>query len=273
MSTHPRLPMPPCAIRPVLALALLLPVGHLAAQMSGPPRLYARLLDRDVQTLGLVALHGPRYAGADESWTQARPFFDLQWRNGWFAGLPSGVGYDFSSLPFLNYGLRLTLDFGRSENRSDQLTGLGDVPRRPEAGGFVNMALSRTWSVASSLRYGGGADADGVVWDGGVQHSRVLAPGWRWGSGLGWTWANASWMQSYHGITAEQATRSIHPAYQASAGLRDLRLSQSLSWQVDTHWSLMASASLTRWMGDAKHSPLTRDSQTENLMVLLSYRF
>lgn len=112
---------------------------------------------------GLAVIAGRAYQGADESRTRVLPGLDYQWANGFFAGVGNGVGYNASRRPDMAYGARLTVDFGRDEQRSAALRGLGDIGTRPEVGVFFNLSPMQGLTLASSLRAGSGKDRDGVV--------------------------------------------------------------------------------------------------------------
>ncbi|MBC7941735.1 MAG: MipA/OmpV family protein [Chitinophagaceae bacterium] len=84
---------------------------------------------------------------------------DYQWVNGWFAGVSNGIGYNFGGDSKLQYGLRITADFGRKQRRSDALRGMGDIDPQAEVGAFFNYALPLGFFLTSSLRYGSGISA------------------------------------------------------------------------------------------------------------------
>ncbi|MGS0753433.1 MipA/OmpV family protein [Roseateles sp. GG27B] len=88
------------------------------AQAFDAVRLFGAAPTEGRGTVGVAAIFAHQYQGSDERRTMALPLLDYRWPNGWFAGTSNGIGYDFSSNPYMNYGLRLTADLGRSESRS-----------------------------------------------------------------------------------------------------------------------------------------------------------
>lgn len=78
-------------------------------------------------TLGVGLLNSTRYIGSNARHYRAMPTISAQWKNGWFAGFPRGIGYNFYDTPRREYGLRLTADMGRKQNASIALNGLGDI--------------------------------------------------------------------------------------------------------------------------------------------------
>src|SRR5690606_26259659 len=117
---------------------------------------------------------------------------------------------------------RLTADFGRDEDRSAALHGLGDIKARPEVGAFYNLQPTPHTFITTSLRYGAGQGRDGLLLDVGAGVNAQLAPAWRLGAGVSATWANANYTRSYFGIDAGQAARSGLAVYRPGAGIRDV---------------------------------------------------
>lgn len=103
--------------------------------------------------------------GFDERRTMALPIFGYQWADGWFAGVPNGVGYNFSRSPDMQYGARVTVDIGRKESRSAVRRGLGDIDPSAEIGGFFNCSPAPSITLTSSLRLGAGCCGNGLLVD------------------------------------------------------------------------------------------------------------
>ncbi len=258
----------------VLLLSGVLPPGHSAhAQSFDAVRLQRTAPGQDLGVIGLVALSGPAYAGADERRTTVLPVLDYQWANGWFAGVSNGVGINWSSSPQWQYGLRITADLGRKERRADALRGMGDIDVKLEGGAFFNLMLAGGWQATTSLRYGSGTGGRGLVADVGVGYGSALAPSWRLGLGAGVSLANAEHMQSYFGVSALQASRSAYALYTPRSGLRDARASASLSYALDPRSAVTAVAAATRLLGDAADSPLTRKRTAASAVLVYTYAF
>lgn len=223
--------------------------------------------------VGAVLLVGREYRGSDESRTRLMPSLDYQWSNGWFAGVGNGVGFNASGRPDMAYGLRVTADFGRDESRSTALRGLGDVPARPELGGFFNLSPMPGVMLNSSLRYGSGTGRDGLLLDVGAGWSTPLSPRLRLGASVAATWANGAYQQSYFGVTAVQSAASGLPVYSAGAGLRDVRVGLSLGYSLTPEWTLNGSLSHATLRGDARVSTLVRERATTSAALVLARRF
>ena len=254
-------------------MALLATASAAQAQAFSAVRLYAAAPGKDGGLAGSVVLATTEYPGSDDRRALVLPVLDYQWGNGWFAGTSNGVGYNFSSDPSLQYGVRITGDFGRKESRSQALRGMKDIDAKAELGGFLNYSLTEELSITSSLRYGAGNDSDGIVADLGLSYSTRLGQKWRLGMGVDISMVNASMMQSYFGVTATQAAASGYRAYTPKSGLRDVQTSATLSYSYSPRASVTVGLNTTTLMGDAADSPLVRKKTSVGGIFALTYAF
>ena len=267
-------PMKPTTLlQPLLAASIIAAAGAAQAQAFDAVRLYGDPGPNGQATVGIAAVLGYRYMGSDERRGAVLPALEYRWANGWFVGTTNGVGYKFSSEPNIQYGVRLTADLGRRENRSAVLAGMGDIKARPEIGGFFNFHFSRDFNLTSSLRYGSGNDSRGAQLDLGAAYSVQLAPQWRTTVGVSTTLVNGSYMQSHFGVTPAQALTSQNPAYEAGAGVRDVRVNASVTHFINAEWSLTGGVSASSLQGDAKNSPIVRERTPITGLLALGYRF
>ncbi|MDH4376317.1 MAG: MipA/OmpV family protein [Ramlibacter sp.] len=237
---------------------------------------YRRVLPPNVAQGGTVAIalvSGREYAGSDESRTRLLPGIEYQWSNGFFAGAMNGLGYNASTRRDMAYGLRLTADFGRSENRSPALQGLGDIEPRPTVGAFLNVSPGRGVRLNSSFRYGSGNDRQGLVVDVGAGWGIPLSPQLLLGTSISTSWANAAHQQTYFGVDAAQASRSALASYTPGAGAKDVRVGASLVYLLTQEWSVLGSVSYTELLGSARVSPIVRQKASTSGTLGLAYRF
>jgi outer membrane protein len=250
-----------------------LTAGSAQAQAFDAVRLYGAAPGSDGGLFGAAVLNVPQYSGSTDRRWMLLPLLDYQWKSGWFAGTSNGVGFNGSSNPAQQYGVRLTADIGRSENRSPALRGLGDIEPSLEAGAFFNQYLSHQTFLTSSLRYGAGRQRDGLQLDLGAGHSDAFAGQWRYAFGAAATFVNAGYMRSYFGVDALQAARSGYSPYQPGAGVRDLRLNGSITYRHTPRLAATLGASVSSLQGDARRSPLVREPTSASCVMALSYYF
>jgi outer membrane scaffolding protein for murein synthesis (MipA/OmpV family) len=257
----------------LLASAATLGTSAAQAQAFDAVKLFGAAPGQSGGLAGAALIAGHAYMGSDERWNRILPLLDYQWHNGWFAGTTNGVGVDFSNDTSNSYGLRLTADFGRKEDRSDALIGMGDIDPRPEIGGFFNHYVSREIFLTSSLRYGSGNDRKGLIADVGAGYSTQFAPQWRIGVNVATSYVNANYMQSNFGVTAEQAAATGYALTTPGAGFRDLRSSAALTYVVGPRFTMTGVFNVVSLQNDAKSSPLTREKNSVNGVFALSYGF
>jgi len=260
-------------IKPILAISLAAACHWAQAQAFDAVRLFGKPTGDGEGSVGAAVVAAHQYMGSDERRTMLLPVLDYRWTNGWFVGTSNGLGYLFDSAPNVQYGLRLTADFGRSESRSTVLAGMGDISARPEVGAFFNYFPTREAFLTSSLRYGAGNDRKGLQFDLGAGYAVQLAPQWRAAAGVAATFANREMMQEFFGVTAAQAVSSANAPYTPGAGVRDVRANVSLNYFINPVWTLTGALTVSALQGDARNSPLVRERTSTNGVLALSYRF
>lgn len=234
---------------------------------------------------GLVVTHGPRTPGSAQRASQLTPGLALRWGRvslssrsafsvrGAEAGSGGGLRVELGQGERLRVGLGLRLDSGRRESESDELRGLGDVRRTVLLRLSVSYRLDDGWrlrSVNTTDALGRGSGAQGEL-----QLGRDIVLGPRLGLqgtfSLGW--ADRRHLQTYFGVSPEQAARSGYPVTALSAGLRDVSLTAGWRWAWRPRWALFGGAGVTRLIDEAAASPLVRERQSWTLSAGLVRRF
>jgi len=262
-------------MKKIICTAMLAAIGTAQAQTSEFAQLTpAQFLAKDVNfSLGAAALYLPTYTGSDEHRWAAYPMFDAQWKNGAFFSVISGLGYNFSKDPGIQYGLRMTAESARDESRSGKLRGLGDVDTAFEPGVFFNYVPNPNYALQSSIRYGSGLDHNGVQVSVGGRASTSLDVRNRLSASLSVNWANTNYLQSYYGVNATQSAASGYAQFAPSSGLTDLHVGATWNWNIDTKWSLSTGASVRHLLGDASKSPFVFQRNPVTVFSAATYSF
>lgn len=224
-------------------------------------------------TMGIGLANTARYVGSNERRYRVMPTLNAQWKNGWFAGFPRGVGYNFSSDPHTEYGVRLGLDMGRKQTASAALNGLGNINARAELGGFYNLALSRQIKLNTGLRYGAGSDSKGMLLDANLNYRLPLSEHDFASFGLATTYANSNYMQSYYGVNATQSANSGYAVYTPGAGIREVALTANYTHKIDRQWAVVSSVSLGQLGSAVKAAPMSRSSTHNSVHISTNYTF
>lgn len=266
--------MKPSLLRKTLLAAALAVVGAAAhAQAFDAVRIFGPVEADGKGAVGVALASAPEFLGSRKRRTLLLPVFDYRWKNGFFAGTSNGIGHLFSSAPNVQYGLRITADFGRKASRSPALNGMGDIDAAAELGGFFNYFVSPAISLTSSLRYGAGNDRKGMLIDLGANYAVQLTPQWRSAVGVGVSYVNAKTMQSAFGVTPAQSVSSGYAPYSPGAGFRDVRATASLNYFVNRQWAVTGVVSASALQGDAKRSPIVRDRSPVTGVLAVTYEF
>ncbi|MEN9628563.1 MAG: hypothetical protein RJA10_1790 [Pseudomonadota bacterium] len=262
--------------RPLSALVLLgAAVGPV--QAAGAPADLSGAVTLTVQS-------GPSYLGAQDRGLSLRPGFFLRWgrisvssAGGWAARRQDvelrGLGFDLARTERFDASLGLRMDSGRSESDSDALKGMGDVRRTLRARIGADWRFAPGWQLSGSWTVDAFGRGGGNVGELRLRHEWPVSQMLTLSSGAALTVAGDSYMQSYFGVTPEQAQRTGYSVYSPGLGLRDLQLFTALRYELDEHWVLTGGPGLTRVLGAAARSPLTRKKQTWTLSAGAGYRF
>ena len=235
--------------------------------------------------IGFVVNHGPRYPGSAQRDTSLTPGLAVRWGRfslasrsafsvrGAEAASGGGLRVELAQGERLRSSLGLRLDSGRRESESEELRGLGDVRRT------LRLRLSLTYRLDEGWRLRSVTTTDALGRGGGTQGEFQLGRDLPLTPALGVTgtlsrgWADRRHLQSYFGITPEQAARSGYPVTPMSAGLRDVTLGAGWRYALAPRWALFGGASATRLIDEAASSPLVRERSGWNVNAGLVHRF
>jgi outer membrane scaffolding protein for murein synthesis (MipA/OmpV family) len=137
----------------------------------------------------------------------------------------------------------------------------------------VSYQLDGGWRLRSATTVDALGRGSGVQGDLQVIRDMPISPTLSSNAVLSLGWGDRRHLQTYFGVTPEQAQRSGYAPMQVSAGLRDLTLSASARKALGRQWAVFGNASLSRLLDQAADSPLTRQPQSWGLGLGLVHRF
>ena len=235
--------------------------------------------------VGFIVSHGPRTPGSASRATSITPGLALRWGRvslssrsafsvrGAETASGGGLRVELAQGDRFRAGLGLRLDSGRRESESEELRGLGDVR------GTLRLRLSLTYRLDDGWRLRSVNTTDALGRGGGTQgelqlgRDIALSPVLGVQGTLSLGWADRRHLQSYFGVTPEQALRSGYPVTTMSAGLRDVTVSAGWRRALGPQWALFGGAGLTRLIDEAASSPLVRQRQSWSVNTGLVHRF
>lgn len=207
-----------------------------------------------------------RYAGSDRHLIAPVVLLDYTHASGFFASTLRGLGYGHQNGP-ISYSAALGYRGERKEKNqksllgntgSDQLKGMGDIK------GNASAMLSIGIKPLSMLEVHVSADLplsrhdNGKTIHTGITAQLLSSESDNVSLALSAGFADRKYAQTYHGVTARQATMSGFKAYQPKAGLYEA--STMLTWEhtFNPQWSVTTLLGAAQLLRDASRSPLTR---------------
>lgn len=219
--------------------------------------------------VGAGAMYAPKFEGSDEF--EVRPIPVISARIGDRVGIdPTGLTVDVLQSNGFTLSIKGGYEMGRSEDDSDHLRGLGDVDTGGVIGGKLSYQAGPAEFYASIDKTIGGSD--GLVGKFGANVSQrydrfILS------AGASAMLADDNHMESYFGVTSEQAARSGLSQYDAGAGLKRFDIEASVTYMATAHWLIRAQAGVGFLTGDAADSPVVQDDVQPSAMLMVGYKF
>ena len=234
--------------------------------------------------IGLNLAYRPEYAGAAKQIFKISPALFLRYgrftvtnASGFVTrrddDVVRGLGVDVVRNESLRLNLALRFDGGRGEATSEALKGLGDIKPTIRTRLQASVKLQGPWRAGASwsldaLHRGGGDYGDiSGGWD------KAIAPRTLLGVGSSLSFGARRYMQSYFGITPEQAARTSYAVFTPSAGVRDISAYANLRHDIGKEWTVLSGASTTRLLGQAAQSPLTGRTTSWGVSAGFARRF
>ena len=260
------------------------------ALASAPSARAADLLD-DLQAnatfaLGLSGSLSSTSIGTSPLTAQARPLWAFQYGRIRFStggaaavlGIaqdPRGPGAsaELVSGDRVRLGIALRIDRGRDSDSVEGLEGMPDVPATLRTRVYASYAVTSRWTAVGSISQDILGRGGGTVATADIGYRAPWNPASEWYAGLGLTWADARYMNSYYGVPSDSATEGSQSAYVPGAGPTSMRAGVGFTAALSSRWVLFGGAGMTQLLGPAADSPLTTRRLTESISLGLAYRW
>jgi outer membrane scaffolding protein for murein synthesis (MipA/OmpV family) len=226
--------------------------------------------------LGVGSTFEPRYDGSDRYHMLAGPSLDIRYKDLLFGSTGEGFGVNVVQGPNWRVSVAAAYDLGRrGHDDPEHLDGLGNINPAPEmkiAGEYVvSKDFPLVFRAAFTRSFGG---SNGWSADLGTY---MPLPGsgqtFYWFAGPSVTFADSNYMQSWFGVTPQQAAASGYQPYSASAGLRSAGFGITMVYFVNKHWFVSADGALKRLLGSAAHSPIIQTKTDGVCDISINYQF
>lgn len=211
-----------------------------------------------VVTVGGTAEFSPDYPGARRLGLSALPSIDIRRFDEVEELSAPDDGIDYGLLDIAGFELGPVIGFrDRRNSMAAGFTGLHNLSFDVDAGVFL-----QTWIVPDQLRFRTEvrqalSNGSGLVVDAGIDWFKRLGDDWVLALGPRMSFADASYMQSYFGVSRNEAALSGLSAFNAGGGLKSVGLAASVSYQISPTWSAELYDRLDDLTGNAAQSPIT----------------
>ena len=234
--------------------------------------------------IGVTASYRPEYSGSSKQITKLSPALFLRYgrftitnASGFVTrradDVVRGLGIDMVRSDRVRINVALRIDQGRGEDTSEALKGMGDIRPTIRVRTSASWKLDGPWRLGASwsidmLGKGGGGFGDvGGGWEQRVAEDTTLT------IGGGISFASDRYMQSFYGVSEEQAARTGYRVYEPRAGLRDVAAYVNLRHDIGKDWTVLSGINATRLVGPPVNSPLTTSLNGWGVSAGIARRF
>jgi len=223
-------------------------------------------------SLGALGTYGPAYEGSDDDEARVFPLIDIRWRNRVFLNARRGLGVNLLNEKNVTAGASVGYRFGRDEDDSDDLRGLGDIDGGATITAFIDGRFGDVSVGCSIEEQVTGANAGArIVLNGGYTVS--LMEGFVITPSVTVTGMDSDYADHYFSVTAAQSAASGLPRYDASAGIVSLGPQLRAVYRLTDNWSVQGVVGAAWLVGDAADSPIVKDTGQVRLSGGVVYRF
>ena len=214
----------------------------------------------------------PEYEGSDDYDISGFPIVDITWRDRVFLNGRDGLGVKVIDSLMFDLSTSVGYTFGRDEDDSDDLRGLGDVD-----GGAVVIVKGafkfKSFSFDTKVTHQVTGEDTGTQVEFGPGYTWRSKDGWFLRPGLSATYASGAYMDQFFGVSAAQSGRSGLAPFDADAGIKSFGPRLVAGYKISEQWGLTGLLSYDRLLDDAADSPITRDKDQFMAGLGLSWRY
>lgn len=209
--------------------------------------------------LGLGVEFAPDFPTASDESVAPTPLIDrLKDGESLYADLKSGPRIGLFETDNFEAGFALNFDPGRDlDDLPSELIGIGEVDLAVELGGYAAFSFDHfavRLDVLADVADGHG----GLLASPSFEWFSDLESRLRFNARLGADWVDRDYVESYFGVNATQAVATPLRTYAPDSGFSRSFIRAGFAYDLNDNWALVGSGGYSRWMGDAKDSPITQ---------------
>jgi MipA family protein len=242
-------------------------------QFDSVPAPEANLPHRWSLSLGAGVFTAPEYEGSDNYDVTFFPSIRASYGENLSFNARQGLRYNFLNEGGFTLGAGVGGHFGRDEDQSSYLTGLGDIDPTAEGKLFADYRLGPakvSFTFAHDLLdEHGGFKAKAKIGTG----FPVPTFGLFVRPSVSTTFASDDYMDSFFGISAAQAVSSGLAAYNPDAGFKDVSANMLVIKKFSERWSSTGTLSYKHLLAEAADSPIVKKEGQIFAGFSISYKY
>ena len=222
--------------------------------------------------LGALVMRKPEYEGAEDYEFRGFPVVDITWREKYFFNPRKGLGAYVWSRDDMKVGLSIGYTFGRDDDDSSDLDGLGDI----DGGVTGNILFTRNiddFSLDARFEQQFAGEDTGFQIHVGLGYIIRYGKKMLFKPSVKTSYASSGYAEKYFSISPGQSSRSGLPLYDADPGFKSAGLTILSIYSLNRHWGVQALAAYDRLLGDTADSPVVKDGNQYRAGLGISYRF
>lgn len=226
--------------------------------------------------LGAGAQFGPVASGLVRYKVQGGPAIDIRYKDIAFASTGEGVGANLFSFRHISIGAAFTYDLGRYPHADGEaLNGLGTIHAAPEFKIFATTVLSKSFplTLRVDVRRQLGASFGYIGDVGAYMPMPGSSPKFVWFMGPTVTISDTRYMNTYYGVSHNQAASTTYPYYKPHGGFQSAGLGFSSDYFLTPHVFFCLDAAYERLLGEAAASPITETKNEATVSLSAMYKF
>lgn len=231
-------------------------------------------------SLGAAGSFSPDYEGSDDFSGGGLPFLSLGWESKPDApqkgsdlqfglhdiklnipgSLEAGIVKLYRPEGVYTGNIGVAFNRGRDQDDNDALNGMGDIDIHALGSAGINFeAANSGWRFGLNYAHAISSEDYGSVLMGQIGYEKSITNNLTITPIVHTSWADSDHMQSYFGVSGQQASRSTNKQFDAESGIKSVGVGMELGWMFSEGWLFNTSLDYTRLTNDAADSPLVKD--------------
>ena len=213
----------------------------------------------------------PQYEGSDDYEGIPMLFAEAVWNSGRYVRLDgSKLRANVLTHDMFRLGLVANYRLGRDDYidvDDDSVKKMKKVDDSFELGAFGGVQIDN-WTFMVEALNDVSDGHDGVVATLSGKYTWRVNDPWTLSVGVSTSWADSDYMSSFFDVNARDSASSGLNRYNADDGFKDVGCNLGATYIWTDNWSILASGSYRRLVGDAEDSPVVDDRGDANQYVL-----